>query len=327
MSETSQNNTDNQEIDLSQISKKVGNFFEGISTSIFRGILFLKRNILWIGILFLLGAGIGFYLDKKTKSLDHQLIVCPNFGSTDYLYAKIELINSKIEDNDTVFLRDVVGIKDSKKFKKIQIQPILDIYKFIEDKDKNFELLKLMAEDGDIKKIVTENLTSKNYPFHLITFKTTKEVTDAKTIQPLLNYLNNTDYYTLIQKQFMNNIKTKMVENDSIISQINGFLNAFSSTTNGSAKSDKLVYYNENSQLNDVIKTKNDLISEQGTHRIELVNLDKVIKDNSVTLNIKNTDTINGKLKFILPLLFIVLYAVGGYFKSYYRRQLAKMNS
>lgn len=326
MSETSQNNTDNQEIDLSQISKKVGNFFEGISTSIFLGILFLKRNILWIGILFLVGAGIGFYLDKETKSFDNQIIVCPNFGSTDYLYAKVELINSKIEDNDTVFLRNVVGLKNAKKFRKIHIEPILDVYKFVEDKDKNFDLLKLMAEDGDVKKIVTENLTSKNYPFHLITFKTSKETSDAQTVQPLLKYLNNTSYYKLIQNQYLKNIKIKMIENDSIISQINGFLNAFSST-NGSQKSDKLVYYNENSPLNEVIKTKNELVYEQGSHRIELVNLDKVIKDNSVTLNIKNTDTINGKLKFILPLLFIVLYAAGGYFKSYYRRQLAKMNS
>ena len=55
-------------------------------------------------------------------------------------------------------------------------------------------------------------------------------------------------------------------------------LNAFSTTANGSQKSDKLVYYNENSQLNEVIKTKDALINEQGGHRIELVNFDKIIK-------------------------------------------------
>jgi uncharacterized membrane protein len=326
MSATSQNN-DNQEIDLSQISKKIGNFFEKISTSIFRGFLFFKRNILWVGILFILGVGIGLYLDRTTKVYDNEIIVSPNFGSIDYLYAKIELISSKINDNDTIFLKEIVGIKEPRKLKKIAIMPITDVYKFINNSDKNFEFVKLLAEDGDIKKIVKENLTSKNYPYHLISFTTDKQTSNGKTVEPILNFLNNSDYFKIIQKEYLNNVKVKMVENDSIISQINGLLNAFSMTANGSQKSDKLVYYNENSQLNEVIKTKDGLVNEQGSHRIELVNFDKIVKDNSITLNIKNTQAINGKMKFILPLLFIAIFILVGYFKSYYKNQMTKLNS
>ena len=326
MSATPQNN-DNQEIDLSQISKKIGGFFENISTSIFKGFLFFRRNMLWVGILVILGVGLGYYLDKTSKVYDNQVIVCPNFGSTDYLYAKIDLINSKIGDGDTLFLKNVVGIKDTKKFKKIEIKPITDVYKFIDNKAQNFELIKLMAEDGDIKKIVNESLTSKNYPYHLISFTTDKETSDEKTVQPLLKYLNNSDYFSKIQKEYMNNVKIKMTENDSIIYQINGLLNAFSSTANGSQKSDKLVYYNENSQLNEVIKTKDALSNEQGMHRIELVNYDKIVKDNSATLNIKNTQVVNGKMKLVLPLLFVGLFILAGYFKSYYKNQMAKLKN
>ena len=325
MSATPQNN-DNQEIDLSQISKKIGGFFENISTEIFKGFLFFKRNILWVGILFILGAVLGFYLDKTSKTYDNQIIVSPNFGAVDYLYAKVELINSKIEDNDTLFLKDVIGIKEPKKLKAINVLPITDVYKFIDNKAQNFELIKLMAEDGDIKKIVNESLTSKNYPYHIISFSTVDQTSDEKSVQPILNYLNNSDYYKIIQKEYVNNIKIKMSENDSIISQINGFLNAFKNTVNGSQKSDKLVYYNENSQLNDVIKTKDQLVYEQGTHRIELVNLDKIIKESSATLNIKNSQSVNGKMKLVLPLLFIALFILVGYFKSYYKHQMAKLN-
>ena len=326
MSATPQN-SDNQEIDLFQISKKIGDFFETISTSIFKGFLFFKRNIIWVGILFVLGVGIGLYLDKTTKVYDSEIIVSPNFGSVDYLYAKIDLISSKINDGDTLFLKEVVGIKEPKKIKKIGIVPITDVYKFINNSDKNFEFVKLLAEDGDIKKIVNENLTSKNYPFHLISYTTDKETSNEKTVQPLLNFLDNSDYFKLIQKEYVNNIKVKMVENDSIISQINGLLNAFSNTTNSPQKSDKLVYYNENSQLSEVIKTKDALVTEQGTHRIELVNFDKVVKDISSTLNIKNNQAVNGKMKLILPLLFIGIFILIGYFKSYYKRQMSKLNS
>lgn len=329
MSETSQNNANNQEIDLSQISKSIGGFFEKIATSIFKAILFFKRNIIWIGILLISGLLIGFYLDKVSKSYESQIIVCPNFSSTDYLYTKIDLINSKIEDNDTVFLKETVGIKNPDKLSKIEIKPIIDVYKFAEnrDKDNNFELLKLMAEDGDIKKIVTENLTSKNYPYHVIVFKTKGKTADDKTVQPILRFLNNSTYFKSIQKQYLNNIKIKIAENDSIINQINTILNTFSKTTDGTQKSDKLVYYNENSQLGDIIKTKNELNYEQGARRMDLINLDKIIKDNSITLNIKNSESIFGKMTFLLPLFFILLFTVGGAFKSFYKKQLDKLSS
>lgn len=324
---TTPQNTDNQEIDLSQISKKIGGFFENISTAIFRGFLFFRRNILWVGILFALGVGIGIYLDKTSKVYDNQIIVCPNFGSTDYLYAKIELINSKISDGDTIFLKDVVGLKEPKKFKKITIIPITDVYKFIDNKEQNFELIKLLAEDGDIKKIVNENLTSKNYPYHLISYTTSKVTSNEETLQPLLDYLNNSDYYKVIQKEYLNNIKVKMVQNDTIISQINSVLNSFSGTVNNAQKSDKLVYYNENTQLDAIIKTKDALVGEQGTHRLELVNLNEIIKENSSTLNVRNVKNINGKLKIVLPFLFVFLFVFLSFIKSYYIKQMKKINS
>lgn len=326
MSAMPQKQEENQEIDLSLISKKIGSFFENISTQIFKGFLFIKRNLIIIGVLFVIGAGIGFYLDKVIKKYDHQIIVTPNFNSTDYLYAKIDLINSKIKNNDTLFLKNIVGVKEPRMIQGIAITPITDVYKFIENKDQNFELIKLMAEDGDIKKVIEENITSKNYPYHKISFTTGIETDYEKTVGPLLKYLNQSDYYALIQKEYVNNIKIKMAQNELTIEQINGVLNSFSSTVNGSQKSDKLVYYNENSQLNDVIKTKDALITEQGARRIELINYDLIIKENSSTINIKNSKAVNGKLKLVLPLLFIFIFIFIGFLKSYYRRQISKLN-
>lgn len=327
MSAKPQRIDDNQEIDLSQLSKKLGGLFESFLKIIFNGILFLKRNTIVLVLLFVSGAVIGYYMDKNSKVYDNQIIVCPNFGSTDYLYAKIDLINSKINDGDSIFLKDQVGILDPKKLRNIEIEPITDVYKFIENNTANFELIKLMAEDGDLKKILEDNMTSKNYPFHSISFTTDKMTSDKKMVRPLLKYLNQSDYYATIQKEYLNNIKEKMVQNDTILSQIDGFLKGFTNTINGSQKSDKLVYYNENSQLNDVLKTKNQLISEQGQHRLELVNLDKIIKDNSATINIKNNKSLNGKMKLVVPVLFLFLFILGAILIAFYKRQIEKMNA
>jgi hypothetical protein len=316
----SSNSSDNQEIDLSQVSKNIGKTYDNFLNWIFRGIQFVKRNFILLAILFVIGAALGFYFDKKTNSYDHQIIVNPNFGSTDYVYSKIDLLQSKIKENDTVFLKQI-GIQDAKKISKIKIEPIVDVYKFIGNKTENFDLIKLLAEDGNIDKIVENRITSKNYPYHTISFTTSKLSTKEKTINPILNYLNDSDFFVAIQKEYVNNVLQKMKANDSTISQIDALMNQFKNRIGGS-QSDKLVYFNENTQLNEVIKTKDNLVREQGLLRIDLVSIDKVVKENSFILNSKNSEGTNGKMKFIFPLLLILLVMIFTRFKRFYQKQL-----
>lgn len=319
-----QHNSDDQEIDLTQISKNIKRFFEGINTLIFNCIRFFVKNVIVIIILLVVGVGLGMFLDETRKTYDHQIIATPNFGSTDYLYSKVNLMQSKIKERDTVFLKKIVGLTRPAQLLKIEVKPIADAYKFIENKPENFELIKLIADGGDINKVLEDNMTSKNYSSHAISFKTKNTTTDAETVVPIIKYLNETDYYKSIQKETVNNIKIKMVQNDTIISQINGLLNGFSNMVNGAKKSDKLVYYNENTQLNDVIKTKETLINEQGIYRVKLVGLNKIIKDNSTSLNLENTTSVNGKWKLILPIAFILAFIFIHLFSRYYRSQMRK---
>lgn len=326
MSKNANKNLEDQEIDLAIISEKVGDFFQSINTSIFKSIRFVVKNSITISILIFIGFGLGLYLDSTNKTYDHQIIVQPNFKSTDYLYSKIDLLASKIKEGDTVFLNSI-GIDKSIKISKIQIKPIIDIYKFINSSsEQNFELLKLMAEDGDIKKIVEEKATSKNYTFHMISFSTNSLTSTKKTIEPLLKFLNSSDFYAKIQKESINNVYTKMRANAIIINQIDGFLDGFTSKINNSTKSDKLIYYNENTQLNDAIETKVKLINEQGELRVDLVSLDKIIKESSSTINIENTKSVNGKFKLILPFLLIFIYISIHFFISFYKKQSEKSN-
>ena len=88
MSATSQN-TDNQEIDLSQISKKIGGFFDALATAFFRSILFFRKRALIFIVLILTGGILGYYIDRETTIYQSEVIVSPNFGSVDYLYAKV----------------------------------------------------------------------------------------------------------------------------------------------------------------------------------------------------------------------------------------------
>ncbi len=318
-------NLDDQEINLDIVSKKISGFLQSMNRNIFLMIQFVLKHIILLGFLILVGFGTGLYLDKTQKTYKSSIIVRPNFESTDYLYSKIELLNAKIKDNDTLFLKSI-GIQNPSKLMNIEISPIVDIYKFIsgtgnKENDQNFQILKLMAEDGDITKIISEKTTSKNYAFHKITYNTKALASRKEIIEPLLNYLDKNMYYSNVKKIYVNNILVKIEANKSIISQIDGLLNNFSSQNATDQRNDRLVYYNENTQLNDLINTKNALVAETGQLQLEIQSLDRIIKENSSTINIRNTKSINGKLKFVLPFLFVFGYLVFFFFLSFYKKQ------
>lgn len=315
-------NNDDQEIDLLQISKKINNFFERINTSIFRGIQFFVRNWIIVLILVIVGFGLGLFLDKTQKQYESEIIVRPNFESVDYLYSKIALLSSKVKENDTIFLKSI-GIKNPEEIRKIELEPIIDIYKFIDNNEQNLKLLELMAEYGDLKTVVKETTTSKNYLFHNITISTSTKENSNSYVQAVLKYLNVSSYYKEVQKLRIENIQRKIKENTIIIAQIDGILNEFSNASTTHKTSDKLVYYNENTQLNDIIKTKETLSKEIGNLKFELLNSNKIIKENSIALNRQKDGTLNNKFRFILPLLFILGFSMITFFIKFYNRQKA----
>ncbi len=192
-------NTTDQEIDIFDITKSINGFVDKTNVFIFRSIQLFVRNWILVLILLGLGFGLGYYLDVSKKSYDNKIIVTPNFGSVDYLYSQIDLIEAKILSGDTLFLKDVVGISQPKSIKKIDIKPISDAFKFVEDKEQNFELLKLMADDGDINKVLVDNVTSKNYTLHTISFTTNKIINEKELVSQMLKYLNNYEYFNSVQ--------------------------------------------------------------------------------------------------------------------------------
>jgi UDP-N-acetylmuramate-alanine ligase len=137
----------------------------------------------------------------------------------------------------------------------------------------------------------------------------------------LLNSLNDNEYFAIIQKNVVANVKLKMQDNELTLKQIDDVLNSFSNEVNKTPKNGNLVYYNENTHLDEVLKTKYNLVSEQGNRRIELVNYQKIIKDVSVITNIEKGSSIN----FVLPLVFVMLFIFGKLFLGFYKRQATRL--
>jgi hypothetical protein len=329
MSTNSQNN-DNQEIDLSDISKKIGGLYDAVLMSIFNLILFFKRKALILGLLFIIGAGLGFFLDSN-KNYNSQIIVAPS-GGVDYLYSKIDLIKSRLSEKDEKFFKSI-GITNSEKIQNIKIEPIVDLYNFVNNNTaiasnaqntQNFEVIKLLAESNDINKVIEDELTSKNYPYHSLLISSNGRIESDDIIKPLLKYLNTDDYMNQISKINKENILIKMKKNEEEIVQIDSLISVISKNISNNNKSNNLIYNNENSEINAMFELKNKLISEIASQKIQLVKIESFIKDISITPNIINNKGTNGKMKLILPILFISLFVLISLFLAFYKNQSTK---
>lgn len=312
-----QGNPYDKEIDFNHVSGKIGGFFTSISDLFFDVILFVKKYYIILLILLVIGVGLGYYKDSKYKpQYESKLFVVPNFRSADYLYSQVDLLNSKIGDKEFLQQNGMeYGV-----IKEVEVQPVVDIYEYIEEpNDPKYMILKLMADSGEIAKILEEKITSKNYKYQALTITTAKPVDEEKFLKPLMKYFNANPYLQIMQKEWANNLEIKIKENDTLIKQINGILNNFGTKGQGSA-----VFYNEEASIHEVIKAKEKLISDQGKNRIDRINYEKIIKDASAVLNIERYGMLAGKMKLLYPLILILAFACLITFRTYYKKQMNK---
>jgi hypothetical protein len=315
-------NSQEQEIDLSQIGNSISKGFQKAVNRCFDLLFFIQKKLLIVVVLLFIGGGLGFYLDKE-PNYTNDILVIPNFGSNEYLYDKIDLITLKLKEKDEAFFTKI-GIKNIKDFISIEIQPVNGIYNFInsETQKNNFELIKLMAEAGDVEKIIQDQTTSKNYYLHSINIKTAIAFQQKDLIDPILNFLQQSEYFIKLQKIQQNNLEEKLIANKSLITQIDQIVLSLSQNKTGSS-----VSISENTGLSDLIQKKDNLILENqklATNRLEF---DKIIKDQDIVSNQMNTSGANNKLKFILPLLFVLLYLLGYWFSKVYKKQKQRIKA
>ncbi|HBD26247.1 hypothetical protein [Flavobacterium sp.] len=314
-------NSQDQEIDLGQIGKGIKNFFNGIVNSIFDFIFFVKKKIVIIGLLFVIGVVLAFLLDPKIYN--HEISVIPNFGSNEYLYKKIEQIDTKLREEDESFFKEL-GIKNPKDVIGIEIEAYPAIYNFINNKEQgnNFELIKLMAEDGDIDKIMQGEITSKNYYHHKISIKTKGKFKKEDFITPVLNYLNSNPYFEIQQKVYQKNLADKIALNDSLIKQIDNLIVLLSSNNSSGT-----ISISEKNSIPELVEKKDRLILEKQYLLTNENIFDKIIKEESSIVNIRDYKPLLLNNKILFPIGLILLYLLFHSLLNVYKKQSARINS
>lgn len=313
-------NSQDQEIDLGQIGKGIKNFFNGVVDSFFNLLLFIKNKIIIIAVLFVIGIVLAFTLD--TKIYNHEVAVIPNFGSNEYLYKKIEQVDTKLREDDAEFFK-ALGITSFEDVVSVEIEAYPGIYSFVNNKsqENNFEFIKLMAEDGNLEKIIKEEVTSKNYYNHKISIQTKRMFKKEEFITPLLKYLNLNAFYEKQQKIRQKNLTEKIALNDSLINQIDKLIFLLSSNSASGT-----ISISEKNSIPELIEKKDKLINENQQLYISEVIFDEIIKEESSVINIRDYKPLLFNNKILFPIILIALYLIFYSFSIFYKKQLAKRN-
>lgn len=316
-------NSQELELDLGQIGAGIKKLLNSGLNSIFDFIFFIKKKIIIFVILLIFGTVLGFYFDRKAIYIQ-DITVIPNFESNEYLYKKVEFLNSRIIEKDDQFFKSI-GVVNYSKIAKIEIKAINGIFSFVnkQNNEQNFELIKLMVEDGKIDEIIKNDITSKNFYFHNIIFKTKGNIKQIEIINPILKYLQENSYYKKQKEIITENLLEKIKFNDSLIHQIDGLI--FKLTSNNLSVSN--ISISDENGISELINKKDELIKESQNIKVKLHEFEDIIKVENISLN--NVDNIgtNNKMKLILPFLFIFIYLAFYSFILLYKKQLVRFNS
>lgn len=107
----------------------IGSIFKGIFHAFISILLFLKKNIIKIGIATIIGGVLGVFLEvKKDKTYGSDLLVKPNFKSTMQLYNNIHFYNDLVKQKDTAGIQKTFKLdkETAASLKKFTIEPVIN---------------------------------------------------------------------------------------------------------------------------------------------------------------------------------------------------------
>ena len=133
--------TNSGEIDLGQLIQIIGNWFDKLGIGFLRLFLFIKKRVLVLGGLTILGLGIGFGLNQITeKKKKIEVIVKPNMNSENYLYDVVGEIKSNLKGKDTAFFKSIgISVENTYNSVKNTQKIIENTQKIIENTQKTVE--------------------------------------------------------------------------------------------------------------------------------------------------------------------------------------------
>jgi len=304
------------EVDLGFIFTAIGNFFNRIFKALLSVLIFIGKHKIRLGIIILIGAIIGYLLDlKRNQPFESNFIVSSNYESADYLYNKIETIDRKIKQKDTVFLKTVFGSQYDL-VKGVNVEPIVEIYDFIGNTESNAKLFELLSEDEDKKEFINAPVNSMNYTYHKVKVIILGEEYHKNTTDAFFSFINSNSYLSNIKDIALQNSNDQILQNNFAINQIDSLINSIINYNNSKEESKSLVSINENTEFDALFERKKYLLNNNKYLEEVLVNNKTIIgildANYAVTYD---RDFFESRRTILIPIVLVTLYLLFFFFR------------
>ena len=311
-------NISSEEIDLGYLFRKSNDFLKSIVRSFFLIIAFFKRHAIVLIIIIAVGVAFGFYKDYNAVEVyNNKLIIIPNFQSVDYLYDKVDAINSKIKIGDSVYLKSIVG-KQYRELKSIKLEPIVDIYNFLSNKDnRNFDVFRALTEKKDISEFLEDMSTSKYYKYHSMDILIKGDTSSEKIVKDLIAFLNQNEHFAEYQDIFKNSNQLEISEHYKMLAQVDSLVSSSSAVSGSNAN----IAINNTTNLFSLIQQKREILKEIVQLKMQQVDYSAPIREVSANYNLETKRFLNISNKIRFPILLVLAFC-GVYLFLYLLRKL-----
>ena len=315
MSEHPPNKTNaSDEIDLGQLLQLVRKGLNSLGNFILRIFLFFKKNLFILLGLILLGVGVSIGLNQLlSKKLKTEIIVRPNFESTDYLENVVEEIKTNLNSKNESFLKSLgVKLEDTKGF-DLTIEAIADEEKESDEKVMNqmryLEALNNFKGEDFVMEILRSELAEKSIVNYRLSFQYVDADKGPMIVEKIVEYINTNEFFNEIRETYAKNAMARIENNSALIKQIDDVVANYSNSLrpNNSRLSDNIFYADkEPLNVSALLDLKSSLL-----HDIEEKNLE--LKQQSNIISILNQGQMQDVRKpffenrmFQIPLVLIL---------------------
>jgi len=273
--QTSKETTSNDEIDLGQLFKMIGNGFNRVFQWFLGVFIYFKKNFLILIILLVVGVLIAIGLNQLvSEKLKTEVIVKPNFESKAYLYDVVNEIQANIKGNDTVFFSRIGISLPNLKGYEITIEKTMEENDSDDNNLEYLELLEKFQDNGLVTAVTRTEILNKSSLEHKIIFTFKDEENGRKFSQKVMEYINSNSYFKELTKINRENAQNRIKQNESLLVQMDELINRYADkmASPESQFAEQRIILDTEKQLDiaELFKLKNNLIRDIERKKMEL---------------------------------------------------------
>lgn len=313
-----ESNTNNDEIDIFYLFKKFNELLLKGVVLFFRAFNFILRNWIIVLVLLILGLVFAFFTSKEDNTpKKSQMLLRVNFDMADYVFNSVDLLNDKIEEKDSLFLKEKGLWDENSIVMEAEIKPIVNFYDIIEkytnEKTPSDRSLDILVRNLEFEDDLTVAKTfNSQYKYYDIDLKLSPKAS-YESLENFEKYLNSNKLLISLRDRIIESLKNRLVNNDTMIKQMDRVIESYN-TYNPLKSNPNQLYVEKDLNIHQVFVSKLELTKENEELKKEIL----LSKDVAVVINqpylAKKKVGLFGHPMVMFPLGFVFIFLLISFF-------------